>query len=367
MAVGGRSLSESEAAREEEAAAAEEEPPVPKTHAEESSATATEAPGNSSRQKAEEIPMADPAEAMRLFLMNQAYWQAATQYGMIMSHATQLGLDVPFGSEMFSGLPHAPILSTPGVSVTINGQPAAQPEDPAAAAAAALLNRPPANAEEAALEAEINAQIAEFEGQGGMQRHLQMAVKLAFLVMLLHQQDSSSDRLVMLVSVAVFIFLMQIGALAAALEWLNLMPANTPAANTGAPPRPERPDGVVAELRLFFYGFFASVMPTWQAPEWVEEPEAEGGEASEAEGRQAGEGETTSVDGEEGREGDVDAAAGDEGVEGVEGVEGGLEQAAEAEGAAGDREGDQDGLEAAVFLGDGQPRRRAGYPAQAGD
>jgi len=44
---------------------------------------------------------------MKHFLLNQAYWQAATQYGMIMSNAVQLGFEVPFGPELFS--PTSPV------------------------------------------------------------------------------------------------------------------------------------------------------------------------------------------------------------------------------------------------------------------
>jgi len=203
----------------------------------------------------------DPAEAMRLFLLNQAYWQAAAQYGMIMTHAQQLKYEVPFGSDLFAATPR--LLTHPTQAVPRAAAPPVEEEAPPP---------PPLNPEDA----EIAAQIAEMEGQG-FENRIKLAFKLAILVLLLHQ-DASQERLAMLCAVAVFIFLMQSGLLQGT---VNSITGYFFPQNEAGPVEPEPPrEGVVAEVRLFLYGFFASMFPAWQPPEYVPPPQEGGVEAA---------------------------------------------------------------------------------------
>ena len=74
----------------------------------------------------------------------------------------------------------------------------------------------------------------------------------------------------MLCAVAVLIFLLQTGILQGLLEVLHLLPRPLQPGEEVPPEQQVQYEGIFGEIRLFVYGFLASMLPTWQPPEYLQ-------------------------------------------------------------------------------------------------
>ena len=191
------------------------------------------------------------AARMNNHLMNKAYWNAAAEYGSIMTQAAQLGYQVPFGDTLFNPAPPptAPAPAAPGPAGAQNPMV------------------PPQNNLQNAEDAEIARQIAAAEAPA-FERHFKLALKLAFFVLLLHQDGSSPERFAMLCLVAVGIFVVQTGWLDTALAYTGVtrlfgMVRRGGDGNQAQEPAVIDPANVgwLWEIQLFVHSFFATLIP----------------------------------------------------------------------------------------------------------
>eukprot|EP00656_Telonema_subtile_P004365 TRINITY_DN11983_c0_g1_i2.p1 TRINITY_DN11983_c0_g1~~TRINITY_DN11983_c0_g1_i2.p1 ORF type:complete len:420 (-),score=90.02 TRINITY_DN11983_c0_g1_i2:188-1447(-) len=215
------------------------------------------------------VCVASARAQMQTYMMHKAYWAASAEYGTILAHAAQLGHEVPFETlfrpQSVPGRqhPHQPH----------NPQQAPPPNPPVAP-------QPPMNPEDAEIAREIAAAEAQ-QNQPAFERHIKLAIKLAFFVLML-SQDASSERLMLLSGIAMFIFIVQTGA---ARYLLDMTGVSWVVRTIGATVMSERRDGAgqrggfFFEINLFVVSLLATLVPGVHPPavDFGDEAEPEGG------------------------------------------------------------------------------------------
>lgn len=229
-----------------------------------------------------ETPAVSPRVQMQTFLMNKAYWSASAEYGAIMTQAAQLGYEVPFADSLFRPQTHPLPQFPPHYHHHHQQPPAGQQQqqqnapDPVPGGA-----QDPQQQFDNPEDAEIARQIAAAEAQQAqpaLERHVKLAIKLAFFVLML-SQDASPERMACLCGIALCIFLVQTGAARYALDATGASWALGAIGGVfvGGPQDPgaaaQHRGGVFYEVHLFVVSLLACLMPGVHPPQVVfEEP-----------------------------------------------------------------------------------------------